>query len=914
MRSAGGSAPLRASAFVVILASLLAGPGGVAASPAVATGGGLPYAEAWGRGEPGPAFAAFQSWASRFVLDGASADLSSDAVADGVEMARQRRAVLLDLMRTDPERALALAVPAAARERLPIEIRGLLETRVAGIGDFTVVAASGALAAPVERFVKLNGREYRAYVYGRRAGQTTKWGIPLHGIVLDGALALHESALRVLEEDEVPDASQPIVDLGVEAAAASPVRAEMGGRIYRFASQQRLLDAEAAIEAAEAGLGPRPLRPAEAVLEAKAWPRARGVSLPAPPSAWTTGNKKLLVIRVDFSDIPGDPHYGFGATPVYTAAYVQSLSDSQIAPFLAQSSYALTSLTTTATTQLYRMPQTATAYALAGNNTALHADAEALASANYNLASYDRIAVLFAYLGGIAGSSITYGGRAQVGGPNLWVNGFYDLRVVTHELGHTYGLFHANLWQVGDGNPISGAGSSTEYGDDFDMMGSNFANDPRADFNPWFKNMLGWIGDAQVTTVTASGTYRVTRFDHPASTTASTLALRVPKDATTDYWIGARRQFTNNSSMQHGAYVMWGYGFNQQSNLLDTTTPGTGVADAALAIGAPLSDPAAQVTIRPVGEGGASPSEYLDVQVTVPPPTVASISPAFGPTAGGTAVTIKGRSFAAPASVTFGGALATSVSVNGPDTITATTPPNPKGVVDVVVAMPGPVSATRAGGFTYGLRLLGVSPEEGPTSGGIQLWITGANFAAPATVTVGGASATSVSVLNGSTLTAVTAAHAPGVVDVAVSVPGPDSATLPGSFTYLTPMPTRFFTLAPCRLVDTRSASLGGPNPLGASSRKDFTITGGTCGVPAGALAVSVNVTVTQTAAAGFVTLFPANRSLPSTSNINFRLGQTTANNAVVRLATDGTGVLAVQNGSPGSVHFILDVNGYFLP
>jgi len=38
----------------------------------------------------------------------------------------------------------------------------------------------------------------------------------------------------------------------------------------------------------------------------------------------------------------------------------------------------------------------------------------------------------------------------------------------------------------------------------------------------------------------------------------------------------------------------------------------------------------------------------------------------------------------------------------------------------------------------------------------------------------------------------------------------------------------------------------------------------------------------------------------------------TRANNAVVLLATDGTGTIKVKNGSAGVVHFVLDVNGYF--
>jgi Concanavalin A-like lectin/glucanases superfamily/Viral BACON domain len=292
------------------------------------------------------------------------------------------------------------------------------------------------------------------------------------------------------------------------------------------------------------------------------------------------------------------------------------VADTQISPYYVRSSYGLTTLSNTVTTQLYRMPQTASYYAVNGANDQLLADAETAAAANYTLGNYDRIVLLFSWLGSISGSQINYGGMANVGGPEVWVNGEFDFRVVAHELGHTYGLYHGNLWQVHDGNPISPNGSSTEYGDDFDTMGANYANDQRTDFNPWFKNMLGWIADSQVVTATTNGTYRIYRFDNQAAT--GTLALKVVKDSTHNYWIGCRRSFTNNISMQNGAYAIWGYNYNTHSDLLDMTTPGNSDQDAALAVGTNFTDSAALISIRPVAEGGVTPHEYLDVQFSEP--------------------------------------------------------------------------------------------------------------------------------------------------------------------------------------------------------------------------------------------------------------------------------------------------------
>ena len=118
------------------------------------------------------------------------------------------------------------------------------------------------------------------------------------------------------------------------------------------------------------------------------------------------------------------------------------------------------------------------------------------------------------------------------------------------------------------------------------------------------------------------------------------------------------------------------------------------------------------------------------------------------------------------------------------------------------------------------------------------------------------------------------------------------------------------YTLVPCRLVDTRDpiSPLGGPALL-ASAQRSFTLAG-TCNVPITAQAVSINVTVVQPAAAGDLRFFPANLPAPLTSVLNFSTGQTRANNAIIGLSP--TGALTVQNDTPGTVHLIIDVNGYF--
>ena len=172
-------------------------------------------------------------------------------------------------------------------------------------------------------------------------------------------------------------------------------------------------------------------------------------------------------------------------------------------------------------------------------------------------------------------------------------------------------------------------------------------------------------------------------------------------------------------------------------------------------------------------------------------PTVLGISPASGPTAGGTPVTIGGANFVTGATVTIGGVAATNVSVVSSTTIQATTAARTAGAADVTVTIDGR-SSTLASAFNYLAlpppTLSSISPTSGSTSGGTTVTLTGTNFASGATVTIGGVAATGVTVLGSTSLRAITGARAAGVADVVVAV-GTQSATLPRGYTYVVAAP-----------------------------------------------------------------------------------------------------------------------------
>jgi hypothetical protein len=125
------------------------------------------------------------------------------------------------------------------------------------------------------------------------------------------------------------------------------------------------------------------------------------------------------------------------------------------------------------------------------------------------------------------------------------------------------------------------------------------------------------------------------------------------------------------------------------------------------------------------------------------------------------------------------------------------------------------------------------------------------------------------------------------------------------------PAVASFYTLTPCRVLDTRNPSgpYGGP-ALGANTQRSFAF-GGRCGIPATARAVSVNVTVTQGNAPGVLKLFPSGIAVPTASSINYRGGQTRANNSFSQLSSGGSLTIRCEQIS-GNVHAIIDVNGYY--
>jgi hypothetical protein len=156
--------------------------------------------------------------------------------------------------------------------------------------------------------------------------------------------------------------------------------------------------------------------------------------------------------------------------------------------------------------------------------------------------------------------------------------------------------------------------------------------------------------------------------------------------------------------------------------------------------------------------------------------SVTAVAPPSGTTAGASTVVVSGTGFLKDTTVVFGDA-AGKVTEVASTSIKVVTPKHAAGPVDLIVENPDKKRHTLAGGFFYvdatptpgpGPAVTSISPAAGPLNGGQSVTINGSRLSGVATVTFGGTPAASVRILNDATLTAVTAPHAEGKVDVAV--------------------------------------------------------------------------------------------------------------------------------------------------
>lgn len=313
--------------------------------------------------------------------------------------------------------------------------------------------------------------------------------------------------------------------------------------------------------------------------------------------SWTHGAKRLLFMRLIFPDDLSEPISQSAAAALMAGA----------SEWYVEKSYGLTSITSDITPPLL-MPESKSWYSFQSLRTFMDHARAAAQQAGYNTNTYQFDIARFNSVPGW-----TFSATAITRGKGMWLQSS-DLGVVVHELGHNYGLEHANLWAAG-ADSIIGPGTNSEYGNIFDAMGQPNANPEWHHFNVAWLQRLGWLQNSFVAAPTNGGTYRLQAFDVPALSPGATYALRIRKDASRDYWAEFRHKFSANA--QDGIILNWSPWESSRfgTHLLDTMPETPAAEDAPLVVGRTFSDRQAGIHITPLAVSGAGTNRSIDVRV-----------------------------------------------------------------------------------------------------------------------------------------------------------------------------------------------------------------------------------------------------------------------------------------------------------
>lgn len=127
-----------------------------------------------------------------------------------------------------------------------------------------------------------------------------------------------------------------------------------------------------------------------------------------------------------------------------------------------------------------------------------------------------------------------------------------------------------------------------------------------------------------------------------------------------------------------------------------------------------------------------------------------------------------------------------------------------------------------------------------------------------------------------------------------------------------------FVPIQPVRLLNTRS-NIGITGKLPNKAARTLTVVNRTPGIPASnipanAVAVTGNLTITGQSSPGHAALTTSLQNNPTTSTLNVPLGNTRANGTIVRLTSGGTLGITWVGAAGSTTHAIFDATGYFIP
>lgn len=506
--------------------------------------------------------------------DSASASAKKQTLEQFTNQAQLRKQKLLDEIPDNPEALLRVALSQNIRQSLPKEVQGLVEKEETIEGEMQSFTTDDFENQISKNFYKLktSSGDLSLYVAGRQPEILTGSKVRVKGWKLDNTITLAQ---------KTPADNSNLVLLAAPG----------GGSVSK------------------GGKKPAPY--------------------PAPPAVIPTfGGQKTLVILINFSgsaettntilDVtPNDlgSHDKIDVTPQLASDLAFGSSNNSISNMFKEFSYG----------QAWLSGDVAGWYTMNLDNTActrsnITSFGNSSASASgFSLSNYNHI--LYVYTRRYESDVISAGLSTVGGNPSTsWTNGFLDLTVAGHELGHGLGLWHAHGLECGEAviyssvktilpippdPPPPGTCYNYEYTDISDLMGSGHSEH----FNAFAKERLGWLNynvSPGITTVSGNGNYKIPAYELQNSESKALKILKGTNPSNGAKWyfyveyrqpIGYDKGFTNSSLVHFGTE-----GYGNTSYLLDATPESaspwwTDWRDPSLVPGLNLFDPESGISI-----------------------------------------------------------------------------------------------------------------------------------------------------------------------------------------------------------------------------------------------------------------------------------------------------------------------------
>ena len=334
-----------------------------------------------------------------------------------------------------------------------------------------------------------------------------------------------------------------------------------------------------------------------------------------------TGQHRVLVILVNFQDKQTQP---------FTREQAQAVMFGTVSDFYREASYGQTWLTG----DVYGWYTVPVSFNTCDTTAIASYAQQAVVANGANLAAYDHLVYAFPQ------NACTWQGRGSVGGSpsEAWVNEWFELGIVGHELGHNFGLYHSRSMDCGDVS-IGGNCTVSEYGDTFDLMGGADS----AHFNLFQKERLGWINSGTnppLTNVSTSGAYWLDGFEQQTMTSKGLKVLKSTDPQTgmkTWYYIERRTPYgfdsfvSGNANVTNGVVIRTGgESSGQDTYLLDMTPATASWLDPALTVGQTFTDSDAGITISVVSEDATG--AMVQITIAAQPCVRANPTVTIGPT------------------------------------------------------------------------------------------------------------------------------------------------------------------------------------------------------------------------------------------------------------------------------------------